>query len=347
MKVVHFVPTLSIGGIESMSLRLLQHKSRSLKYSVVYFSGFDEELLSTVPPNDRYGLTVFQQTWFVARFYCLIKLIKNLSSEDIVILSTWRSQSILFLLKLFRKKNRIVAFHHRTYPAHFLDKVSRNLFYKFVEFNFCDSQAAHDQLPENIFRTVVRPFFQAQSTKRLRFYNRFCIVGRIHEHRNLPRALKFFYELLLLMPDISLDIIGPDAGAMPEIKKSIDDLGLSDHIKIIDQLSPFEVLSVYHNYDFLISTPLSEGMGMSIAEAMSAGVIPIVGPFGEPAEYCSNGCGFILPSYEDEDLQSMAAIVATHRSSNLLSIMTSRVSVLTDTIETCPVSLESQLLKIL
>ena len=346
MNVLHFIPSLNIGGIESMSVRLLEQDFPSLEYKAVYFEGYSKELLEAIPTNSQRRLTVFHDKGFIARFYFLVKLIRDLPAEDVVILSTWRSLKVFFIFKLLAKNNRIVVFHHRTFPAHFIDKISRKIFYRFVKFHFCDSQATCGQLPANITKSVVRPFFKAEFGTMTRSYNRFCIVGRIHEHRNLPRALKFFSELLFLMPDVSLDIIGPDSGAMNEIKNTIDSLGISDAVKIFDGLSPFETLGIYKNYDFIISTPLSEGMGMSIAEAMSAGVIPIVGAFGEPVEYCSKGGGFIFRSYEDEDLKVMAVEIADHRSLDLLTEMSTRASMITEIIEPCAVSLESQLLEI-
>lgn len=347
MKVVHCIPSLEVGGIESMSIRLLEHKFRSFEYTAVFFDGFDEELLCQIPAKSKSQLTIFRDLNFVSRFISLWKLMRDLPSEDVVVLSTWRSLKIFFILKILQKKNRVIMFHHRTYPAHIIDRISRIITYKFIRSHFCDSDSTFVQLPHELNKSVVKPFFPAKFEFVKKSYNKFCIIGRIHEHRNLPIALKLFCKLYALVPDAHLDIIGPDAGALSDVKAVITSLGINDAVTIYNRVSPFEILMLYKRYDFVISTPLSEGMGMSVAEAMSAGVIPIVGPFGEPVDYCSNGKGFILDSYNDDDLKRMAEKIAQYKSNDLLAQMSLRSAKISYAIPPCGITLESRISEII
>jgi glycosyltransferase involved in cell wall biosynthesis len=347
MKVLHCIPTLQIGGIESMSIRLLSQKFKSINYRVLYFDSFNHELLNLFHCESRKQVVVLPDKHFFKKFFSLIEVLKGLSDDEVIILSTWRSLKIFFILKLLRKKNKIIVFHHRTYPAHIVDRISRKIFYKFVEFHFCDSESTCSKLPLMINRSVVRPFFLAEKCLLQRDYNRFCIMGRIHEHRNLSRALKFFYEIKILMPDAHLDIIGPDAGDLKTVKAVIDFLEINNSVSILSGINPLEILKMYKKYDFIISTPISEGMGMSIAEAMSAGVIPIVGPFGEPAQYCNKENSFLLQSYGDKDLKDVAINLFNCRSKSSLNQISLKATMITNTMEPCATSLESNLFNIL
>ena len=99
-------------------------------------------------------------------------------------------------------------------------------------------------------------------------------IGRLVEikgHRYLIEALP---KLLIDFPEITLKIIG-DGILRKNLQKLSHQLGVSHHVQFVAWISESELLAIYHNSDFLVMPSISEGVPITILEAMASG-IPII-----------------------------------------------------------------------
>lgn len=74
-------------------------------------------------------------------------------------------------------------------------------------------------------------------------------------------------------------------------------VGNAPIIIITDSLNDHEITALYHCFDYYVSLHASEGYGLTILEAITAGVMPIVTNYGGVTDFC-NETNAILISYD-------------------------------------------------
>ena len=131
--------------------------------------------------------------------------------------------------------------------------------------------------------------------------------------KGLRYLLEAVAKLRTERPEISLTVIGrPKEGG--ESARTIDELGLSDHITFVSGVSDEEIVALYAKAQAAVVPSLYEGFSLPAIEAMSCGVplvattggaIPeVVGPDGETA--------FSVPPGDASALATKIAYVLDH-----------------------------------
>ncbi len=142
-----------------------------------------------------------------------------------------------------------------------------------------------------------RPFPKRDGALQLGF------VGRLEPVKNPMAAV----EAMALLRDRGIDsllrVVG-DGSEGPRLKQRISELGLQDRIELMGfRPRPFEVLDDCHLY---LQPSLSEGFGLAICEAMTAGLPVIASGVGGAQEIVENGVtGWLLPSPEPGPLADL------------------------------------------
>jgi len=118
------------------------------------------------------------------------------------------------------------------------------------------------------------------------FVGRLTLIKQIHQFIAIVDAIS------RVMPSVRAAIVG-DGPLMVELKSKAGRLGLTDNIEFYGKIKDVEKI-LAHSRIFLL-TSKSEGMSIAMAEAMSAGVVPVVADVGELSDLVIDGVnGYLI-----------------------------------------------------
>ena len=125
--------------------------------------------------------------------------------------------------------------------------------------------------------------------------DRFLIVGRLNEQKNIISALRAFSKL-----NLGLDIYG-DGELKEELAREINILTVDASLK--GRISNADLPKIYNNYRYFLLPSLYEGMPKALLEAMSCGCVC----FGTNVEginevISDNENGYIIPGISEADI---------------------------------------------
>jgi glycosyltransferase involved in cell wall biosynthesis len=142
---------------------------------------------------------------------------------------------------------------------------------------------------------------------------RLLFVGRITPEKALHELIDAVTQVSARVPDVRLDIVGPDAETPREYIVDLSDderikslaswydgnyyqrlqsLGasrLGDSVRFVGLVPPDELADRYRSADLLLNPSLSESFGMSLVEAMSCGVPVVATRIGGMPEIVDHG----------------------------------------------------------
>jgi alpha-1,3-mannosyltransferase len=101
--------------------------------------------------------------------------------------------------------------------------------------------------------------------------------GRFASHKGLHRLLDVFRAILQIFPDARLTFIGSDwDGTLASVQKRANDPAFDGKITIATDLDDASTRARLQKCSFFISASEYEGFGLTVVEALSAGLVPIV-----------------------------------------------------------------------
>lgn len=118
-------------------------------------------------------------------------------------------------------------------------------------------------------------------------------LSRVHPKKGLPLLLRAWHALGRERHDWLLAIAGPDErGHTDDLKLLADEMELSESVAFTGALFGKEKLAAYALADLFVLPSYSENFGVSVAEALSAG-LPVVTTTGTPWKGLQErGCGW-------------------------------------------------------
>jgi glycosyltransferase involved in cell wall biosynthesis len=137
-------------------------------------------------------------------------------------------------------------------------------------------------------------------------------VGGLSPHKNLPRLIEAFACLpatdtrLLLVGDLS-DVFHTH---VPEIRATIEQLGLAERVLLTGYLPDSELVHLYSRAWALVVPSLLEGFGLPAVEAMACGTPVLSSRAGSLPEVVGNGGLFFDPLRIDSMVLAMSQILA-------------------------------------
>lgn len=287
-RVIHIIPHDGIGGVEVAARSMLKSHRLNNNFKLLLIAG---KSLSQNKTN------VIESPFKSANnFLAYIRgifIIYN-KSPDVVVCSLWRSIPIGVAIKILRPRTKLVFFLHLASTVHFLDKYSQNLMLVFCDYIWADSQATlNTRIKENHYKTQVISFVTHKLkpnkiTLERKISLSFVFWGRINRQKGLDRAIIFIKELASLGYHCKYDIWGRDDGEKDNLINLISTLGLADLVAFKGVANYSDLEDIATNYNFYLQLSRDEGMAMSVVESMQLGLIPIVTPVGEIANYCKN-----------------------------------------------------------
>lgn len=128
-------------------------------------------------------------------------------------------------------------------------------------------------------------------------------LGRLTSKKNPITALLAFKALTQDFPTLRYKLIG-DGELMPEVRRTVTALGLSDRVDIVGALPHTEALEILSGARLYIQHSATgkdgdqEGFGVSIAEASLLG-LPVVSTLhnGIPEQVLDGETGYLVPEY--------------------------------------------------
>lgn len=135
-------------------------------------------------------------------------------------------------------------------------------------------------------------------------------IGRLHSVKNYSSLIRAIS--LLNNKKIKLEIAG-DGPERVGLEKMIIELGLSDQVTLLGHID--NINDLFPRWDIYIQPSLSEGFGLTVVEAMTAGLPVIVTPKGALTEIVEDGkSGIITKNEEPKGLMDAVQKLINNRS---------------------------------
>ncbi|BCX14628.1 MAG: hypothetical protein KatS3mg088_311 [Patescibacteria group bacterium] len=125
-------------------------------------------------------------------------------------------------------------------------------------------------------------------------------TGRINDPRkNTHLLIKSFARILKSFPQARLLLVGDKADG--HLIKLIESLGLKNFVEIIPEKPREEITSYLRRAEVFVATPVQEGLGISILEAMSCGLPVVITRCGGPETIIKRSGGGIITNNNEKD----------------------------------------------
>lgn len=299
LRVIHLIPYDGIGGVEAAARTMRNIEAPDVLFELAY--------IFAVPL--RRPISTFNPLPIVMSVYRILKW-----KPDILIVSLWRSCIVGILVKIFRPRLRLVLFLHLPRHAHVADALLTNAVRSLASAIWADSVETFARrlpgLAEEKGGKIIS--FVAQRLQRFGdalLQPTFIFWGRIHSRKGLLRAVKIFSSVRLIYPDASFIIVGPDGGDIKRLSALIKEMGLHDAVSIRGSLDLCDIIRLAQEASFYLQTSEAEGMAMSVVEAMQLGLVPIVTPVGEIANYCRHNRNALIVRCDDDAVSDILSIL--------------------------------------
>ena len=294
-KFIHLIPYDGIGGVEraAASMRLVSTEDIDFQVETIF------------PPKAAESRWIIWNPWY---FLCaVVRLWK--SRPNILVVSLWRAYFVGILVKLLRPKLRLVVFLHLPHSVHKLDRFFTRVGV-FLAFRvWADSKETLKRRVPDL--KVEKGYVISFVTDRIAALPSasvrptFVFWGRLHAQKGLIRAIKIFAAIKTRCPIAQFWIIGPDGGVLDRIESELAVLGLGDAVHLLGPKNFTEIQLLAVNASFYLQTSELEGMAMSVVEAMQLGLVPVVTPVGEIAQYARHGENALVVSDESSTVEDI------------------------------------------
>lgn len=133
-------------------------------------------------------------------------------------------------------------------------------------------------------------------------------VGRLSPIKQVDHFVAIVNFAKQGVPDIRAVIVG-DGPLRASLQTRVDQLGLTGHVEFIGQTK--DVGAFLARSKVFVLTSKSEGLSIAMAEAMCAGVVPVVANVGELGDLVSNGeSGYVItPGCIDEYVKKVVLLL--------------------------------------
>ncbi len=152
---------------------------------------------------------------------------------------------------------------------------------------------------------LIRPFF---------FYS-----GSLSPRKNIASAIRAYRRLCSDIPH-RFYITGPDSwnNSEREVFRLIDDLGLSDKVKVLGLVSDDELVALYTLADCDLYPSLYEGFGLPILEAQACGCPVITSNVASCPEVAGDGALYVDPMDESSIADAMSKLIGDRKLRDML-----------------------------
>lgn len=331
MKILHINYSLDYGGIETMLVNIVNEQVRYGHeiYILVLWNHINKDLVNRLdkririlPVNRPKGN--WNPFYVIKANYFLLK-----TRPDIVHVHSAKLIDYIFLPWL-RKKMCVTQ--HRMCNGVGFDRLP-----KYAQIFAISSSVKKDikktlNLESKVVYNGIQPsLIKCGNDKYSKEDRKFHIVqvGRLyHQDKGqhiLVRAIKEIIECGI--KNICVDFIG-DGPSRHYIQELIKEQGVEPYCNMLGEKTPEYIYEHLHKYDIEVQPSLSEGFGLTAAEAMAAQIPVLVSDQEALLEVIDNGsCGYYFKTGDYVELsQKLIEIMRNNSNSKLLAAGKERVS---------------------
>jgi alpha-1,3-mannosyltransferase len=295
MRVLHVVRQFhpSVGGLESVVLSLSRHQRRSgIEAEVLTLNRLFREPDVRLPSNDLIEeIPVRRISYSGSRRYPLAPgVLSHVKNFDLVhVHGVDFFADYLAATSNIHGRPLVLSTHGGFFHTDFAQSLKRLYFKtvtratlrKYRRVFACSANDAHTfeavtggqlKLIENGVDTD--KFANAASSD---FRPSLVYFGRFASHKGLQQLLEVFKHMKAILPEARLTLIGSDwDGTLKALQRQSADQIQDGSISIEPDLDDNAIFSRLSQCSFFVSASQYEGFGLTVVEALSAGLIPIV-----------------------------------------------------------------------
>lgn len=297
-KVIHLIPQDGLGGVEQAARSLIPYPN--LDIEIAFLCGKTLSKKDFIKVVSGPSVKLNSLSFYINGFNYLAK-----SDPDVLITSLWRSSIIGIVYTIYKKfmlkkKINFILFLHADRFAHKVDRLFTTLAAMLADEVWADSVATATSLLKDKKFTqkmkIISFLIRNEQLKPCDLEEKkddFVFWGRIAKQKQLDIAIKLFSKIKLTKPESIFYIYGPDCGELEALKRLVRELNLVSNVLFMGPKKPNDYPSNARKAKFFINTSSHEGMAIAVTEAMQLGLVPIVTPVGEIANYCIDGTNSI------------------------------------------------------
>ncbi|MDD5091562.1 MAG: glycosyltransferase [Candidatus Wallbacteria bacterium] len=316
MKVLHIIPQMHIGGAQRMVLNLCREQADTdeVFLCTLFDQGKDVILLTHLPDSVRYFRLGKHSGFDWRMFWRLFRLIKKINPD--VVHTHQRALLYAFPALAVLRLAAVHTFHAmalREEPICRIRNCYRWLFKaarieaisvsNAVASSLLDLCAVHSMvisngvsIPEKSERSetagkMIKSLCQTIRTKV------FINVGRLEPDKNQLMLIRVFNRLISEGRDVVLMLAGDEGSISGYREKCLAEAGPGIHfLGMINEIADYLAAS-----DAFCLASLTEGLPVSLLEAMALGIVPICTPVGGiPEAICDGDYGFLSAGIDEE-----------------------------------------------
>ena len=318
---MHILWGLGYGGIETMLVNIANGQSQSgATVTIVIINDlYEDSLLTKFSPDVR--IRLLHRKCHSKNFSFILKLNNEIrqSNPDIIHLHDSRIYSIILCPKFKLKtcttlhalptgKIRFKGMLTKVFPFFNILNSSGNVScIDKIPHVFSISYAVQNALYNNykVSSIVVRngiqtSYFKSRSLHVLSYPMRIVQIGRLsHENKGQDLLIEVVAEM---RGQVTLDLIGTGS-SLDYLQKLTNKLGVDSYVNFLGKQSQEYIANHLRDYDIFVQPSRREGFGLTVAEAMVAGV-PVLVSTGQGPEEVT--CGELYGwTFENGNVRSL------------------------------------------
>lgn len=225
------------------------------------------------------------------------------------------------------------VFHTKKIPI--IKKLYFNLCERIL-LNRADRVIADSRNDFNIFRQIAKnlellenpvDISKFKSIRGKHDKNNFLYVGRLSRNKGIDDLIRAFYFVVKEKPEARLFIVGEDwEGIQKELEELVGEKGIGGRVVFTGRISDKELRSYMGKAMFSVSASHYEGFGVSIIEAMAAGMVPLINNIDSFRNFVEHGkTGFLL-DYSKPELAAKIILNVAGKSMKELEALSANAS---------------------
>jgi len=275
MKIAYCIGSLNLGGISTVAFNLNSYlKSKNYDFDIIT-THHKGNLFATALSNSFPVIDVSNNEPSLKNR--ILNLKSFLNKYDVVINN--HSDELIYAFPLLKKSIIKISVQHNILKKSAID-LSFNK--KYIDYYAGVSPSVSDVIRKytpSIKRVIDLPngvnkvsFLKKQKERKIKL----LYVGRIDNYtKNIFITLKIASQFKILGIDFKYNIVG-DGHDLGKLKNLVEEYKLEDYVSILGQRSNLQVGQLMCMSDFIFNISKWEGLPMTVLEAMSCGLIPIL-----------------------------------------------------------------------
>ena len=175
------------------------------------------------------------------------------------------------------------------HPSKFIEKLALAVVKQFELVVVRGNKAREFLAEKNIKNSVAIITGSVNSSEKIKSNNRgidLIFVGRISPIKQVPQFIEITANISKTIPNVKAAVVG-EGHLLSEMKEYAIKLGVENNIEFLGKKGNIE--DILLNSKIFILTSKSEGLSIALAEAMVAGVVPVVSDIGELGDLVMDG----------------------------------------------------------